>query len=192
MKPLALKPPRVRKSAGPGAPAIEGMDAAIADHPDGRGAQGTEHDGQWHGYGRHQTLDRLAGQHHVGGEEAHVDQRRDADDQQGAIAAELAATLHHLGNAQTRALGRGQGQHHPAEQMPEHDGHQAPDQIQVEGLDHHGAGDDGQRRDIGTEPEGEEIAAMAVAFGRGDVIHGMGFDGDGGARGCGHPGIPLL
>jgi hypothetical protein len=102
--------------------------------------------------------------------EADVDQRGEEHDQQRAIAAELATALHHLRNAQLRSLRRGQGDDHAPDQMAQHDGDQAPQQVQVEHLDHHGAGDDGQWRNVGAEPEGEQVARLPMALGRWNVI----------------------
>ncbi|AFK71934.1 hypothetical protein YSA_09531 [Pseudomonas putida ND6] len=54
--------------------------------------------------------------------------------------------------------------------MAQDDGYQPPQQVQVEHLDHHGTGDDGQWCNVGTEPEGEQVARLPVALGRWNVI----------------------
>ncbi|MCY1422880.1 hypothetical protein D9M71_385770 [compost metagenome] len=54
--------------------------------------------------------------------------------------------------------------------MPEGYRQQPPEQVEVEHLDHHGAGDDGQWRDVGAEPQGEEIAGLPVALCEWNVV----------------------
>ncbi|MNF86772.1 hypothetical protein D3C84_692200 [compost metagenome] len=165
-----------RAAHDPGADAVEGVDEAITDHPDGRGAECADENAGRHRNRRRNADDRFASQHDVGDEEADVDQRGEEHDQQRAVAAELATALHHLRDAHLRPLGRGQRNEHAAEHMPQHDGQQAPEQVEVEHLDHHGPGDDRQRRDIGAEPEGEQVASLAVAFGGRHVVDGMVLD----------------
>ncbi|MNR00358.1 hypothetical protein D3C85_1161280 [compost metagenome] len=152
------------------------MDEAIADHTDGGGAEGADDDRHLQRHGGGDAVDRLARQDDVGDEEADIDDGGEEHDQQRAVAAELATALDHLRDAHLRPLGRGQGNEDPAEHMPQHDGQQAPEQVEVEHLDHHGPGDDRQRRDIGAEPEGEQVAGLAVAFGGRHVVDGMVLD----------------
>ncbi len=124
----------------------------------------------------------LAGEDDVGGEEADVHDAGDQHHQQGAEGAELGAALDHLRNAHLRALRRVQGHQHAADQVADEDGDDAPHQIQVEHLYAEGAGDDGQRRDVATEPESEQVAGFAVTiFGR-HVADGVFFNERGG--GC--------
>ncbi|MCY1492641.1 hypothetical protein D9M68_264490 [compost metagenome] len=152
------------------------MDEAIADHTDGGGAEGADDDRRRQRHGGGDAVDRLARQDDVGDEEADIDDGGEEHDQQRAVAAELAAALDHLRDAHLRPLGRGQGDEDAAEHMPQHDGQQAPEQVEVEHLDHHGPGDDGQRRDIGAEPEREQVARPAVALGWRHVVDGMVLD----------------
>ena len=58
-------------------------------------------------------------------------------------------------------------------------------EVQVVDLDHHGAGHHRQRRDIGAEPQGEQVARTAMALGRGHVVDGVVLDERGGL-GVGH------
>ena len=51
-----------------------------------------------------------------------------------------------------------------AEQVADEDRDDAPDQVQVEQLDPQGPGDDGQRRDVAAEPEGEQIPDLSMAI----------------------------
>ncbi|MCY1435702.1 hypothetical protein D9M71_518060 [compost metagenome] len=152
------------------------MDEAIADHTDGGGAEGADDDRHLQRHGGGDAVDRLARQDDVGDEEADIDDGGEEHDQQRAVAAELAAALDHLRDAHLRPLGRGQGDEDAAEHMPQRDGQQAPEQVEVEHLDHHGPGDDGQRRDIGAEPEREQVARPAVALGWRHVVDGMVLD----------------
>ncbi len=141
-----------RAAHHPGTNTIEGMDEAVTDHPDGGGAEGTDQDTGGHRDRRHDADDRFAGQHDVGNEETDVNQGGKEHDQQRTIATELTPALHHLRNAHARALGRREGNHQPADHVPQGNRQQAPEQIEMEHLNHHGAGDDRQWCNVGAEP----------------------------------------
>lgn len=63
-----------------------------------------------------------------------------------------------------------EGDDHAPDKMAQHDGHQPPQQVQVEHLYHHGTGDDRQWRNVGAEPEGEQVARLPMALGRWHII----------------------
>jgi hypothetical protein len=128
------------------------MNEAVTDHPDRGGAQGADEDARRHRNRRRDADNRLARQDDVGDEKADVDQCGEEHDQQRAVTAELATALHHLRDAHARALGRCEGNHDAAEQMPEGNRQQPPRQIEMEHLGHHGTGDDRQRCNVGAEP----------------------------------------
>lgn len=127
----------------------------------------------------------LAGEDDVGGEEADVHDAGDQHHQQGAEGAELGAALDHLWNAHLRALRRVQGHQHAADQVADQNGDDAPHQVQLEQLHAEGAGDDGQRRDVAAEPEGEQVSYLSVAIFRGDVSNRVFFDERSGGCCCG-------
>ena len=66
--------------------------------------------------------------------------------------------------------------------MPDQNGDNAPHQIQLKQLHSQGAGDDGERRDVATEPESEQVLDLSVAIFRGHVSNCVFFDKRG--RGC--------
>jgi hypothetical protein len=149
------EPGEQRAAHHPGADAVQRMDEVVADHADRRGRQCADQNAQRRRHRWRDANDGFAGEHDVGNKEADVDDRGEKHDQQCAITAELAATLNHLRNAHARALRRCQRNHHPADHVPERNRQQPPEQIEMEHLNHHGAGDDRQWRNVGAEPKGE-------------------------------------
>lgn len=141
-----------RAAHHPGADAVQCMDEVVADHTNRSGRQCANQNAQRRRYRRCDTDNRFTGKHDVGNEETDVDQRRKKHDQQCAVTPELATALNHLRNAHARALRRRQGDHHAADQVPQRNRQQPPKQVEMEHLNHHGAGDDGQWRDVGAEP----------------------------------------
>ncbi|MNO85816.1 hypothetical protein D3C76_771960 [compost metagenome] len=72
---------------------------------------------------------------------------------------------------------------HAADQVANEDGDDAPDQVQVKHLHAEGAGDDGQGRDVATEPQGEQVAGLAMTILRRHVADRVFLD-ERGARCC--------
>ncbi|MNR01028.1 hypothetical protein D3C85_1168220 [compost metagenome] len=102
----------------PGADAVQGMDEAIADDPDRRGTQGTDHDSRRQRHRLGHAVNGLASQDDVGNKETDINQRGKKHDQQRAKTPELATALHHLRNAHARPLGRCQGNDDAANHVP--------------------------------------------------------------------------
>ncbi|MNC17605.1 hypothetical protein D3C75_654930 [compost metagenome] len=145
------------------------MDEAVANDADDPRTEAAEDDAHRYRHTFDHAMQRLAGQDDVGGEEADVHHAGNHHHQQRAQGTELRATLDHLRNAHLRALRRVQRHQHTTDQVADDDRDNAPDQVQVEQLHAERAGDDGQRRDIAAEPQGEQIFDLSVAILRGDV-----------------------
>ncbi len=111
----------------PGANAVEHMDEAVADDADDPRAERTDDDADRHWNAVDHAVQRLAGQHDVGSEEADVHDPGNQHHQQRTERAELCAALDHLRDAHLRALCRVQRHQHTANQVADKNGDDAPD-----------------------------------------------------------------
>ncbi|MNZ58744.1 hypothetical protein D3C78_767600 [compost metagenome] len=145
------------------------MDEAVADDADDPRAHRADDDTYRYRHAVYHAMQRFAGQDDVGGEKADVHYAGDHHHQQCPERAELGAALDHLRDAHLRALGRVQRHQHPADQVADQNGDDAPQQVQVKQLHAERAGDDGQRRDVAAEPQREQIPYLSMAVLRGHV-----------------------
>ncbi|CAM2153275.1 hypothetical protein PT2222_20125 [Paraburkholderia tropica] len=120
-----------------------------------------------HAHVRGEAVQRLTAQHEVRREEAQIHHHDEADHQQRAERAELAARLHHLRDAELRTLRRMQRHEHGAHQRADHDAEHAPPERLLEHGHGQRARDDGQQHDVRAEPDREQVARAAVTLGVG-------------------------
>ena len=116
---------------------------------------------------------RFAAEDEVGGEEAGVHDHHDENDQQGAEGAELPPRLDHLGDAQLRPLGGMQGHEDAADEVAEDDPDDGGGEVEPEDSGGESAGHDRHDHDVGAEPDGEQVAGLAVPFVQRDGLDGL-------------------
>jgi len=137
-----------------------------ADHGDGQNARALADCGQ-------DEVQRLTTRHERSSGVSHIHEDDERHHEGGAPRTELTAALNHLRYAEPWALRRMQRHEDRAGQVPDENRDNAREEGLAEDRRREGSGDDGQHIKIGAEPEGEQLACIAMPLIERDLVDGM-------------------
>ncbi len=109
-----------------------------------------------------QQMQRLAAEHEVRRDEAHIHQHHECYHRHRAHRSELPARLHHLRHAKLRPLCRMQRHEHAAHRVAQHDCQHRLHQAQMIDRGRQRTCHHRQHGDVGGEPDGEQVTRRAV------------------------------